>query len=142
MTIRWFKIAVSALSVFACLVFVALWVRSYWVGDTIRLNVLGRIVLASREGTVFISARPLPLGDVPALEWNSTRAMMPAFGPNPSWGLRINNDGMSIRFPYRLPIVACILIAIVPWPRWHYSMRTMLIVTALIAIALGLALYF
>ena len=122
---------------------IVLWVRSHWVGDGIYLNVSGRIILASKQGVVSLTTSSVRFVDAPTLQWKTARidSMMPVLGYTPSWRVRFNDDGTSIRFPYRLPIAACILTAIGPWAVTRFSLRTLLIATTLVAVGLGLIVW-
>jgi hypothetical protein len=42
-----------------------------------------------------------------------------------------------IYIPYWIPILLTITLAIIPWLRWKFSLRTLLIATTLIAVLLG-----
>ncbi len=43
--------------------------------------------------------------------------------------------------PHWFVIILAATSGIVPWLRWHFSLRTLLIATTLIALVLGLAVY-
>ena len=143
MKYRKLRIAWSVAWGVVAVLLVVWWVRSYWVGDAIYLNVSGRIILASKQGIVSLSTSSVHFDNSPALQWKSARidSMMSEIGLRPSWGIRANDDGTSIRFPYRLPIAACILTAIGPWVATRFSLRTLLIATTLVAVVLGAVAY-
>ena len=44
--------------------------------------------------------------------------------------------------PYWSLVLVTPLLAVAPWLRWRFSLRTMLIATTLVAVVLGLAVYF
>lgn len=141
MKIRSLKIAVSAVSILASLLLVALWVRSYWIADTIRWHRSGKTVVHSVEGVLSISSHNLQFSGAPTWELHSHPAYMEMPVPGkPLWRLDFREDGSYICFPYRLPIAIFALIAATPWIHWYFNLRAMLIVTAVIAMLLGLAL--
>jgi hypothetical protein len=43
--------------------------------------------------------------------------------------------------PFWLLVLTCGLISVIPWPRWHFSLRTLLIATTLVAAGLGLLVW-
>ncbi len=57
------------------------------------------------------------------------------------WDLQFRENGAYICFPYQLPIAILAIIAATPWIHWNFSLRAMLIITTVIAMLLGLALY-
>jgi hypothetical protein len=139
MKIRILKIAVSAVSVFACLLLVVLWVRSHWIADTLRWHGSATAGVTSREGAIRISWRNDQFMGAPIWQWYSTGSPRPdGLG---SWYFRCGHNSMFIVFPYRLPIVVLVLTAVVPWIRWHYSLRAVLIVVTMISLVLSFLLY-
>ena len=53
----------------------------------------------------------------------------------------LNEDGSVIYFPHWALVLFFAVIAILPWFRWRFSLRTLLIATTLVAVVLGLAVY-
>ena len=52
-----------------------------------------------------------------------------------------NTAGSACEFPYWLPIMLTGVFATIPWLRLRFSLRTLLIVTTLVALALGLVVW-
>jgi hypothetical protein len=108
------RIAVTALSLTAGVLLVALWVRSYW--DTDPAEVIG----------------------IPVWLMNGTLRVYDPFPPPANLG----DDGIyfgdaSIGFPIWMLVIGAITVAATPWLRWRFSLRTMLIATTLVAVALA-----
>ena len=126
---------------------VLLWVRSYRRADVLLLENVGQIA-ASMEGRVNLggSGGFSPAGDDDyqlypffnyLFELNSVR--IKPLRPN---GLNPAPKNVSVHAkcvaPDWLLAVICTTLATVPWLRWQFSLRTLLIATTLVAIALGL----
>ena len=137
MKIRALKIAVSAVSVLACLLLIALLVRSYRVADVVHWAASSRLTMSSASGVIGVSLTKMRA--TPGWGWN-TIEIMP--GSVSSWYFHSGRDGTSLRFPHRLSIAVLVLLTGAPWIRWHFSLRTMLIVMGVIAVLLGLIAVF
>jgi hypothetical protein len=143
MKIRTAQTAVSVVCLLTCALIVALWVRSIWVEDALRWIGSGKITLISREGVVTLSSsNAIRFSGTPRWEWESTPVgdLMP--DALRGWHFRFDRNGMFVRFPLWLPVTIFMLSAAAPWIRWSFSLRTMMIASAAIALMLGLALYF
>jgi hypothetical protein len=135
MKIRVLKIAVSSAGLLAFVIGIALWVRSYSTADTLRWN--GSLAVFSRECTITTSYPTAQFAGAPTWQWKSTSPdLMGQEIGRQDWHLRLGNNTF-IRFPYRLPVALFVLIAVAPWLHWHFSLRTVLIVTTVIALLLG-----
>ncbi len=140
MKIRKLKIAVSAASILACVLVLALWVRSHWVCDTVTWNGGRRVAVFSGHGYIRVSASNTTLARAPLLRWQPGITMMPdGIGP---WDFQASRQHIFLAFPHRFPVVVLILLAVAPWIHWRYSLRAMLIAVTVVALALGLLLYF
>jgi hypothetical protein len=77
----------------------------------------------------------------PLLEWHTVGNMPDGMR---SWFFQRGRNHLFVAFPFRLPVAVAILLAAAFWifalPR-RFSLRTLLIVTTLIAIMLGLVVY-
>jgi hypothetical protein len=140
--LRYVRIAVTALSLTACVLLIALWVRSYRVNEVIALPVggtkyhaqslLGRMVFGRASNSVTFRQ--------PVTE--SLRRG--AFKKDNIFGFGYFRarfgDLVSITIPHWFLVANLAALSILPWiPRsvWRFSLRTLLIVTALIALVLG-----
>jgi hypothetical protein len=51
-------------------------------------------------------------------------------------------DDFVLRLPYWILIVTTVAVATIPWIKWRFSLRTLLIATTLVAVVLWLAVAF
>ena len=60
----------------------------------------------------------------------------------PHWNLGINNRGSAeFVLPHLFVLFLIATLAALPWIRWQFSLRTLLIATTLVAVVLGLIVY-
>ena len=119
---------------------VALWVRSYQGTDAIYWQTTTtRTVLFSVTGVLGASKHNFKA--IPEWGWTTIQTMP---GTQRTWAFSSDNYGTRLRFPYRLPIAICVLLAVAPWvfqlPR-RFSLRTLLIATTLLSVLLGLVVW-
>jgi hypothetical protein len=156
---RRLRITLSAMCLVVCTLLIALWVRSYYWRDSIYGRVNSKLIHAiSMEGQIELSRfakqnHPMGLytGQVrhSRLEqWKRLQIQMFPAPPEPTtivgFGLRRTiPQGISIYAPYWFLVLLSAAFATAPWVRWpkRFSLRTLLIVTTLIAVLLGLAVY-
>jgi hypothetical protein len=137
--IRILKIAVSAVSVLACVLLIALWVRSQRVADVVHWAPSSRFTMYLSSGSGVIVVSVTPKGVTPKLAWTKVEIMP---GPVQRWQIHSGRDGTSLRFPHRLPIAVLALLAVAPWIRWRFSLRAVMIAVAVVSLLLGSCLYF
>ena len=111
-----------------------LWVRSYGRDDLIYIPATGSgaVIVASENGELGIL-----LGDSPWSGWHWSTARFPKPRHVPLWDW----IGRAVRFPYWSTVVICAAVASIPWLPYRFSLRTMVIVTALVAVVLGLVVW-
>jgi len=138
MRYRKLRIAWSVMFGIACVLLIALWVRSYWLYDWLYL-VEGQGLMSMRGNvhTYCTSNQILPL-------WTVSTTPLTLTGPHTHTFLGIGySPGYSyvlplVTFPDWLPIVLFGGIAVAPWLPYRFSLRTLLIATTLVAVVLGL----
>jgi hypothetical protein len=149
--LKYLRIAVTALSLTACVMLIALWVRSYSYRDVIdRVRPPRYRVVESHRGRIEFSDMDIAtnLGNGwPAVaqnwtlktyttEYNVPRqrtvTLRPSFHRSP---LR-----QIIVVPHWLPASLAAIFVVAPWIPWspHFSLRTLLIATTLVAVALAI----
>jgi hypothetical protein len=140
MKYRKLRIAWSVAWGVACLLLIALWARSYSFEDFVAKS---RIELCSNRGTVMFIVRST--FSHPALFRRSAPLHNEILGPRnfAYWqGKDFNNqDYTCLNLPHWFSILTLSAIAYVPWLRWQFSLRALLIATTLVAVALGSIVY-
>jgi hypothetical protein len=127
-----------------CVLLVVLWVRSYWICDSLRLPASETEVnFHSLKGTISTSVYRISMRPARGWEWGSQyiSQMMPVLGPGRSWYYRSDGPGTNLAFPHRFLILIAALFAAAPWIRWRFTLRTMLFATTIIAALLSLIVY-
>jgi hypothetical protein len=143
--LKYLRIAVTALSLTACVLLIALWVRSYW-----RLDGLSVPITITRRIEIWSGGA--------RLEFRMAEYIGPS-GPSNPWNLaRLSRNEVldymkaagikretryfgQTQFGFLLPTWLFVLIAIsgatAPWLPWQFSLRTLLIVMTVFAVGLG-----
>ena len=111
-SLRYLRIAFSATCLIACVLLIVLWVRSYLCWDEFTLN-NGVTNFGSKGDTLHWFHSAVPIYD--------------------TWWVAV--------VPYLLAAATAGAASIVPWMRWRFSLRTLLIATTLVAVVLGLAVW-
>ena len=116
-----------------CLLLIVLWVRSRWYQDRLSGTWL---VASSAQGLIV-----LELGDLNrSWELTSESVRHPGWDrPGLAWSVAANRTFVFVAHTTLAVLVA--LIAPLPWIRWRFSLRTLLVVATLIAILLGLMVH-
>jgi hypothetical protein len=150
---RSIRIAVTALCLTACVLLVALWVRSYWRYDFLAgpLGTTRLILIVSCRGQFGIGTAPIEYlsefgtGGAPKLHSGPSENMpsltlrMRSFLGIFYWHFRPLKRENQFVVPFWLITLVCVSItAAVPLKQtWRFSLRTLLIATTLIAAGLG-----
>lgn len=153
MKFRKLRIAWSVACGIACVLLVALWVRSYKHDDALQALAPSSspLVLRSFKGQLSFwrwhgvnATRRIPtkalnedLDDIlssmrPRFYWGFGRLAYP-LGP-----------GAGVFVPHRFPVLISAALAAIPWLPWwsrRFSLRTLLIATTLVAVVLGIGVY-
>jgi hypothetical protein len=114
--LKYLRIAVTALCLTACVLIVALWVRSYEAKHEISTRIpLGYLEVASHKGRLHVrvfDSEPVTL----------------------AWPYRT-----LFKVHHLIPALFAAALAAVPWIRWsnRFSLRTLIIATTLVAVGLG-----
>ena len=161
--LRYLRIAFSAFCVIACVLLIALWVRSYThvvnrringhaLGDHFKsLDSQNRLWQAtSYRGAIILSMThqdPAPIilstnqASAPSpAGWHTANASPQLMG----FGFLKEGQSLSARLPVWFPLLLCFSLAGVPWIfrfSWRFSLRTLLIATTLVAVALGFVVW-
>jgi hypothetical protein len=147
MRFRKLRIVWSMVCGILCLLLIVLWVRSYralgerWQSTTIRARFL---YVSSSHGQICWSGKPdllTSLTGTPFKHVSNNIGGILEIGPPAVWGFKYGrtNSSAMLRTPYRFPALLVASLCTTPWlPFKRFSLRTLLIATTLVAVALGL----
>jgi hypothetical protein len=146
--LKYLRIAVTALSLTACVLLIALWVRSHFCADLVGLGVpieKGRQmnVITTFPGLLLTSSEPqyekaprfYCLYRHSAETWPlQSRSLSPIFKV-------VDYNSLAIRFWFLVAVTGAI--AGVAWykPKISFSLRTLLIATTLVAVGMGAVVF-
>jgi hypothetical protein len=152
--LRYVRIALTAICLTACVLLVALWVRSYWRGDRLYLFYKWSVTLQSFRGSQHFAVYARPWSNIkhsktqpdPRRIWHwklTSRPMPNGDFAEPGFDWLGDDDGFELFAPHWCSVVVFAAIAAAPWIRWsrRFSLRTLLIVTTLVAVGLGMVVY-
>jgi hypothetical protein len=142
------RIAWSLFCRLACVLLTVMWVRSYWQADVIGYCGLSESIgLWSESGDIVFkkSASPYqPKGKGLAVE---SHPLPLEFWIRPNTGFiwRHDRNSQLLNFAAGMPDWFALLVAgtllTLPWLPWRFSLRTLLMVTTLVAVVLGMVIY-
>jgi hypothetical protein len=153
--LKFFRISLTALSLTACVLLVALWVRSYWWTDDIRWRVseTGTLLLHSAPGKLSLNWFRGKIWDWVwttrssqeyAREQEEVAELLARAGrpmqPESSFAFRWSDHHFYVRSPHWFLVTLFGISAAlcgIPWPK-RFSVRTLLIATTLVAVGLGM----
>ena len=152
--LKYLRIAVTALSLTACVLLIALWVRSYTALEAAQAHVFGQwlVHLQSARGNVLVftvpekylsltkksGISPSRFSSVPYAEVNALNVLEIAVAGDASYKAYIVPDRRICHLPYFVPVLFVAAIAYAPWIKRRFTLRTLLIGTTLVAVALGI----
>jgi hypothetical protein len=156
-TVRYLRIAVSALSLTTCALLVVLWVRSYWARESFR-GFLGKQVLSipSGRGELGIglwgwqsnyfgwTVRSDPENEKMTPLWPFVKGQPPLSSLGIRWSRWVKPPGMTlVVVPYWLLVLATATVGAGTWVKYsrRFSLRTMLVAWTLVAAVLGLIVW-
>jgi hypothetical protein len=140
------RIAFSVVCGIVCLLIIVLWVRTKYAIDAIDgpLSNSVKFCVMSRHGGIGLllggSNSEWSYRKYPADEWVRSQIDID-IGYKTALGFVQYAKGSSvfrIRVPYWPLVSLSAVFAAIPWLRWRYSLRTLLIATTLVAILMGL----
>ena len=143
---RFLRYAVTALSVMACVLLVALWVRSYWWWDGI-YGPGAPSAVSSLQGRLHFVFQDFA---IPPVGWTVTSREVETLGDNrprlsgwessSGFDVEVQDDLTVIAVPNWFLVALLGTISAVPWVKSfrRFSLRTLLIATTLVAVGLGI----
>ena len=141
MRFRKLRIAFSATCLIACVLLIALWVRSYWVADVAS----GRIgTIWSMHGCfqccLWLHNPSLPAA-ISSVSLDDLQIDITAAFDLLSFDLQYDSAGILVKLPHWTLALMTAVCGAAPWIRqlkWRFSLRTLLIATTLVAVVLTL----
>ena len=134
------KIGMAAVCLGAGLVTIICWVRSYSWNDVYAIHVgahrvaiqslMGRVVVVRAQNTVSFHQRIATSQELGALVWADENVFGFHFQHVPY------SRDLSLHVPHWWFVLLAGMLAVVPWIRWRFGLRTLLIVTALCGLSL------
>jgi hypothetical protein len=150
MKYRKLRIAFSTVCGILCLLLLALWVRSYWVCDNVYRvspNMVATTIGAS-SGTVYLVRLDNLMATGNTYEAHGWEyASDKPTEVSPKWQFTMGHLANSavgvvnVHLPFWLIALSWAVLAMLPWLRWRFSLRTLLIAMTLIAVGLGVVIY-
>jgi hypothetical protein len=126
---RYLRIAVTAMSITACALLIALWVRSYMFVNFCQIG--GHDILLTNGRAVI---DPWLITETGSLFFRGTPDELDAFVKHAPTRPELTLQFWSLT-------VLLVAIAGLPWLSWRFSLRTLLIATMLVAVTLGTIIY-
>jgi hypothetical protein len=138
--LHYLRIAFSVTCGLAFVLLIVLWVRSYWFTDGTK-----NLEIVSMRGKMYFyeafayTQTPTRADFLPA-NWMLRKylGLQTLIGP-PGRNLVPYGDGVAVPYCCVAPFI--LMLAVVPWLRWRFSLSTLLIATTLVAVVLGLIVW-
>jgi hypothetical protein len=154
----------------ACVLLVALWVRSYWYWDIVEKRTSSWLLRGQSVQGLLCFSQVDPSRD-PEYKTRESETLNDLANPHPFLSLEIDDShpieisfggffgleyrdstdisrgvydiSRSVLIPFWLPVFLTGVFAATPWVKWsrRYSLRTLLIATTLVAVGLGMVVY-
>src|SRR5262245_36091813 len=145
----WLRFAASAAFVMLCLLIAASWVRSYWAYDTLTLVQPKTPVYYGVGAAQGVLMFVLPtdktlLAKFREWQWQLNTLTFQSIALPTKFGFAFFRDSteVDLAVPHWFALLLSAALAALPWLRFRFSLRTMLIVTTLIALLLAIAAWF
>jgi hypothetical protein len=153
--LRYLRFAFSAVCGIACVLLIALWVRSNWYWDELYNPISNKhlIVVESASGRALLDLTGSSPGS--PWYWHISEPLHGRYwgGPLDDFAEANRNQGIAgfaaygnpwhvvYRAPLWFAVIVCAMVAAVPWLPWsnRFSLRTVLIITAVLAVFLVFA---
>jgi hypothetical protein len=138
--VRALRITWTAVWGIAAVLLVTMWVRSYWWAEEVTVPVPGgqSIGLSTAPGSMAVVINP-SWGTPPWIVINTVvDEWIPTDYEHSRVGGYFGSHANWVRAPFWFSLLIVAMFATLPWLSWHFSIRTLLIATTLVAVALGL----
>ena len=136
---RWLRVAVSAVCVVVCCLFLALWLRSYWRVDVLQRPTATNGWQVGLYSGRFVARWGSGMRGIDRLQWtlSAPKEDAPGYYSKDVLGFSLRRHYLSM--PIWFVALISGMLAVIPWLPWsiRFSLRTLLIVTTLVAVVLG-----
>jgi hypothetical protein len=152
-SLRYLRIAWSVGWGLAAALLIVLWVRSFYFGDVILWSVTkwNGLQFTSTQGGLTVQHCSLDgaghHGGMVFPNWLWSTSAVGGFGGDTQTilGFNVRHVPYYVAFPYWAPVATCMALATTPFlvgkPFFHFSLRTLLIATTLVAVVLRAIVY-
>jgi hypothetical protein len=143
--IRGLRIAWTAFFGFFCVLLIVFWVRSYSVVKVSRLKKPSFVSPGYPLCYRMEASQCLPSPRLVAPASDHIKKSCRFVGTPSASGMASIGDGLQTASAYMhfwVPVLLSVVFAAVPWLRWKFSLRTLLIATTLVAVVLGVVVAF
>jgi hypothetical protein len=141
MRFRKLRIAWSITWVIACLLLIALWVRSNGRSDSISLPTTGTTIINSYSGCLTIRGALRKAEYVWSSGWGRRATKMSSLPVQPTrspqWRYSSDESGFIFGMPHWFALLLCCVATALCWLRWLFSLRTLLIAISVASVSLG-----
>jgi hypothetical protein len=154
--LHYLRIAFSATCLIACVLLIALWVRSYWTEESLNhfnfpegrihriVSTYGTLRLHYATNTLLVAPGRISQWRATS-QWHDNRKLTAEkteiIRKSNSQQFRWTNrrpSSLTVKAPYWLVTLLIAASGVAPWIRWRFSLRALLIATTLVAMVLGL----
>lgn len=139
MKCRKLRIAWSVVWGLLAVVLFVLWVRSYTYADTVDLG--NRHKVCSYQGDVLWDTLVQLVVTVMTAQPNVHNVLHLRITTEPLNRLSLYMHDSGVAIPYWILTLVALVVTPLPWLRWRFSIRTLLIATALLAVLLALIVW-
>jgi hypothetical protein len=144
--LRYVRIAVTALSLTACVLLIALWVRSYWWEDGLSGPLPNKQAfhIKSSYGLMMIA---IVSATNRTWQFETIESALPDsnllhLSSDSGFGFIDATPDYVVTFPQWLTVAMLGVIGAIPWLQKSFSLRTLLIATTMVAVGLGIVVAF
>jgi hypothetical protein len=141
--LKFLRIAVTALSLAACVLLCVLWVQSHqWRHEFFGIPYPnGTLAIVSKNGTLEFHPFSATANDIFGDRIDSLDDELYGYSNIPSTVGPTGVSSPSAVIPHGIALIIFSIAGIAPWLPKRYSLRTLLIATTLVAVGLGMVVY-
>ena len=139
--LRFLRTTFSVTCLIACVLLIVLWVRSYWLIDCFDVKLYRwHVFSGSGRGRLSVGWQHPHHVYKPGVYYFPA-SLIDVEGNPVEFPRGFSYSPGTLFMPNWCPTLVFAALAAIPWLPWRFSLRTMLIVTTLVAVVLGLVVY-